>query len=699
MPIDTFGEGARPNPQKGTSQRASAFPRLPNTYIQPTNRQVESRTAQMQPSTEAFPRIKRAREIAQQDPTLHHKIASNPFDKASTADIERIALEASGQRATEAGSAQELANVGLTQDELFDTMTAILLEEPAGEYDEKFFHLSRKEQTATLQNEVLTAASMTMDLTEEVTGHMDKYMHYKPEEMYQRLCDVAFQTHDYNEIQKKFSWKQRQGYRIAILNLIRDRERIRILDDSLNEQHRSQKERAAILMGRNANEFSDAVRVRPTPIGFVVEVDGETYDRVGGSIYELGSYAPRALPDQPPVAWGMVMLVATSDPHAVYNEKFRYMQHIRRSRRDIAVTRQHEASHAEFQKYHAIGPVNNWSREMAQRGLYPGPQEATPAEQQPLTPEEVMDEAFSGVERGFTALTSRVLDESLAYLSADRIAPDFLRERALLGDATTKQYLLSVKADLEAQTALSNAQKRQVWESALTQYYNLSHTLTHSLPLVSAVLANGRVPEIAGRETKGTPPIRPFLRALMANDGPQPFVKLARNAQLLFQADGPNLQAILNQREAYRQERANDFAFRLTNAANTINSVNDTQLNEIAKGMADLPLLQESNLLLGALAWIRSVGKLDTQTQRESMQAVTNQALVKVRDYIFLFQGNPDILDLRLQDITSSLADLQLKRDTQQRPIATDPQFQEMGEILRATDMIADIRRTPSFAT
>ncbi|HYK08421.1 MAG TPA: hypothetical protein VEW42_02895 [Candidatus Eisenbacteria bacterium] len=692
MPIDSSGEGAKPtNPQKGISPREYAFPRLPNTYIQPTNRQIESRTVQMQPSTEAFPRIKRVREIAQQDPALHSRIASNPFDRAATAEIERIALEASGQRATEVGTAQELANVGFTQDELFDTMTAILLEEPAGAYDENFFHLSRKEQTATLQNEVLTAAAMTMDLTEEVAGHMDKYMHYPPEEMYQHLCDVAFQTHDYNEIQKKFSWKQRQGYRIAILNLIRDRERIKTVYEGMPPdfdgiQKRSTKEQAAFLMGKDPNEFSDTVRVRPTPIGFVVEVDGATYDRVGGSIYELGSYYPRALPNQPPVAWGMVMLVATSDPNAVYNEKFQYMQHIKRSRREIATTRQHEESHAAFEKYHAIGSVNSWSAEMAQRYPSLSPQQPV-REQQPISPDMIMDDRLSGVDRGFDSFTSRVLDESLAYLSADHITPEFLGETQLLGDSSLRRYILDIKADLEAQTIISNAQKRQIWESALTQYYNLSHTLTQSLPLVSAVLANGRVPDIAGRKTKGAPPIGPFLRALMANDGPRPFIKLVRDSQPLLKQP---LSVILHSQEASRQERANEFAFRLMEIANRINlhiPIPEQEMKILAREMAGLPLLQEPSLLVGALGWIEANG-----TQQGASALVTNQALVKVRDYIFLFQGNPDALDdKRLQNIKSSLAKLSTKGT------ATEEQYRIMGEIMQAVDMIESIRSTPSF--
>jgi len=59
---------------------------------------------------------------------------------------------------------------------------------------------------------------------------------------------------------------------------------------------------------------------------------------------------------------------------------------------------------------------------------------------------------------------------------------------------------------------------------------------------------------------------------------------------------------------------------------------------------------------------------------------------------MFVFQGNPEKLtDAHLQQIVSSLGELQTNG------FATDEQFREIAEIMKAADAISDIRQPASF--
>ncbi len=163
------------------------------------------------------------------NPLLQKKLVRNPFS------------------VKEVRSLQD-GNVGMLDD--VNIARVIVMAEPEAEYEERIRELSHKEERDELLNQIDISADVTIRLVSYAEVHMDELWSKPDSDLYDELTKVAFLTDDYDKIQRNYSQIQRREFRLAIVNFIEDREKLR---PHKNDFEKDPKAKVAVLFKDRLN--------------------------------------------------------------------------------------------------------------------------------------------------------------------------------------------------------------------------------------------------------------------------------------------------------------------------------------------------------------------------------------------------------------------------------------------------------------
>lgn len=119
--------------------------------------------------------------------------------------------------------AQARIPAALEYESWWAVLRAAAIAEPEGEYEQIFNKLPRKERQEKLYNEIETSAAMTLRIQQFIENNLTELEDMSEDELYKKLCQVAFVSDDESAVQTKYSLAQRRGFRLSILNFLETR--------------------------------------------------------------------------------------------------------------------------------------------------------------------------------------------------------------------------------------------------------------------------------------------------------------------------------------------------------------------------------------------------------------------------------------------------------------------------------------------
>lgn len=654
----------------GESVRPSNYPRVPKR-VPTASQQTAERIARQTSDTEQPQKAVEIQLAITDKAKTHRTLATNPFSEEGKTEATRLAFAAQT-------NVQRLAEGVSTVDE-FDAISHVLLDEPEGEYERRFYALqtrgntprvedvekdprlarpefsaNRKKERQMLWDEMVTSAYMTVDLvadvqTEMQKGNMDWYMQpgRTNAEIYARLSRVAFQTEDYDTIQANFSKDQRLGYRLSILNFIRDLDGLKTFQGTVLAGMTPDVQ-AATILGLSHDTFKHAPQVRITPMGFILELSNADYAAVSiAPEKSLGTYINGALVHQPPQTWNSVILINRdrqnpTEPGQPTNQ------------RQASIN--HEIAHAIFSKFSKFKLFFDTfdSQRARQRimDLQPEGGLLIPAQEDDL----------SYIEGEVDFRLEKFLNESLAYSTAGYY-PENLSESAMTG-----RRVMQTLFDLTQSPTMTH----DVWNDARREYDRYFRLLRAGRTIMSQVLAFGKIPPRPhGRQEAGKVDKFAFFTAVFSNDtGKNPLLRLQRYSQEFL---GVDMRHTVEGTYDARDDQAKDISRHLGRYAGMKDRalavafhVTGKEANKATDDMKKLRFVLTPSLLPGAIQWLRSRGNF---SQKNTLMAdMTRYVLTSVDNILFLYQDTPstppkkprkgEISTQQVQEIQETIAGL-----------------------------------------
>lgn len=582
----------------------------------------------------------RARESVSDMASMHRLIARNPFSEEAQKEITRLAAL---KESTATSLAQEP-----TATARFDVVSDILLAEPEGEYDKDFNSLytsggspkqgeaqrpeirkQRAIEEKLLEREMDISAYITADLSLDVKGDMNWFMTHQPQDMYQRLANVAFQTEDYDTIQKQFSRPQRLGYRLAIVNFIRDLEGIKSLHNEI--QQRPPEEQAQEIIGHALPLTSPPV-IDVNPMGFVIELSGEDYTNTLHS-QNLGEYVEGVYTYQPPRSWYSVIFVNRDRISAAPQSKDR-------TQKEYIVD--HEISHAFFNKFarRKVNPptydMQREKQEIAEKRARGEASEVTPST---ITGSEVLSQIDHTTEKSLELL----VNETLSYATG-REFPEFKREHKIGGDTITP-LLVGLLHGLQ-DSQWQPADKQELWDIAMKEYNRYFRLFRESGMVFPQLFLRGKIPAVPGRKLTGKVDNIAFFSGLLANDTEKsPWLNLHKYTKRYL---GESLPSVLERRTAQRNGVSREEGTHLQQFTQRREWILQQQLrlfnrigpNATIKSFYEYPSGFSPNLLPGAIAWLQS-------ERSQKFPAITQALIPCLHEILFAYPDTVDVEQIR----------------------------------------------------
>jgi NACalpha-BTF3-like transcription factor len=203
----------------------------------------------------------------QDNPEKRKTITEDPFNR----DHDDIYLEAS--------LAQSKMNI----------IRAALLAEPEGSYERAFSALPKKEKVDKLYDQIEDSAEMTLRIERYVEHHLQDISQTSDRDLYRKLCEVAFETHDEKEIESNFALSQRRGFRLGIIDFLTKRS---ALLGRKEEIDLNQKAFAEKYLGE---QFTGDVSIEQLPFAIIIYLDEQDYALVDNPEHSIQNMTSQGL--------------------------------------------------------------------------------------------------------------------------------------------------------------------------------------------------------------------------------------------------------------------------------------------------------------------------------------------------------------------------------------------------------------------
>lgn len=214
--------------------------------------------------------------------------ADTPLDKlALYVEYYRSHAEERARILTNPFSAEvgkQISQIFGNSDSRWDILRAAIIAEPDGDYDQNYKRANWKDKHEMLINQIESSAHMTIRIQRYIEDNLSSIDNISDEELYKKLCRVAFDSEDETAIQAQYARSQRRGFRLSIVNFLEDRNRLLPykLEASADPKAFSEK--------YLEKKFTGNVGIENLPIGIVIYLDEQDYaliDSIDGDLHNI----------------------------------------------------------------------------------------------------------------------------------------------------------------------------------------------------------------------------------------------------------------------------------------------------------------------------------------------------------------------------------------------------------------------------